>query len=337
MTKILVTGSAGFMGSHLVDYLISHSYMVYGIDSLSGGYLENVSPSALPTFHKIDLKNRMASDRFIQKTKPKIIYHLAALASEGLSQFAPIRHTEENYNAYLNLLVPAIKNGLKRIVLCSSMAVYGEQKPPFVETMPRKPADIYGVAKAAMEESTEILSDVFGFEYVILRPHNVYGPRQNLADPYRNVVAIFINSLLRNKPIYIYGDGTQKRAFSYIDDITGPIAQAGLKKGLSGQIVNIGPEKEYTINYLAKLTSQALGSTAKPRYLPKRPQEVQEAYCSSEKAKKLLGFRDKISLEVGLKRMIVWAKSTGPQKPKYLTSLEITNANVPQTWKNKLI
>jgi len=335
--RILVTGSAGFMGSHLVDYLISLGYEVYGIDNLSGGYIENISSSAKKYFYKIDLKNKSQTEKFIINIKPEIVYHLAAIAREGLSQFTPISHTENNYNAYLNLLIPAINNGLKRIVLCSSMAVYGEQKPPFNEKLPRRPVDIYGVAKASMEIATEILADVFKFEFVILRPHNVYGPRQNMADPYRNVVAIFINSLLKDKPFYIYGDGKQKRSFSYIDDITPSIAIAGFKKGLSGQIVNIGPEKEYTINHLAEVILTCFNSKSRPIYLPQRPREVKAAFCTSTKAEMLLSFKDKTSLEQGVTVMVKWAKSVGYKRPRYLQKLELINNHTPKTWRNKLI
>lgn len=335
--KILVTGSAGFMGSHLVDYLIDRGYLVYGIDNLSGGYWENVSLRARPTFFKIDLLNRQKTAQFIKKYRPAIIYHLAASAHEGLSQFTPIHHTENNLIAYLNLLVQAINNGLKRMVVTSSMAVYGEQKPPFTETMPRLPADIYGVAKSAMEETTEILADVYQFQYVILRPHNVYGPRQNLADPYRNVVAIFINRLLQNKPFYIYGDGNQKRAFSYIDDVTPSIAKAGFVKAANHEIINIGPEHSYTVNYLAQIILKSFASPLKAIYLPARPREIRKAYCSSAKARKLLGFKDQVNLQEGVKRMIDWARVVGYQKPKYLNSIEIKSEKLPLTWKKKLI
>ncbi len=335
--KILVTGSAGFMGSHLVNDLIDRGHIVYGIDDLSGGYMENVSTAAKKTFFKINLRNKNKTADFINTVKPRIIYHLAASAREGLSQFSPIEHTENNYNAYLNLLVPAITNKVKRIVLCSSMAVYGDQKPPFDETMPRKPVDIYGVAKSAMEEATEIMADVYNFEYVILRPHNVYGPRQNLADPYRNVVAIFINSLLRSKPFYIYGDGRQKRAFSYIDDIISPIAKAGLMQNANGEIINIGPEREYSINYLAKVVLKAFNSSLKPIYLADRPREVKEAFCSSKKAEVLLGFKAATSLERGIEIMVSWARSKGFKNPKYKGKLELNNKNIPKTWSEKLI
>src|SRR3989344_2433709 len=334
--KILVTGSAGFMGSHLVDNLLISGYKVYGIDDLSGGYINNVSMLAKQTFYKINLRNKNKISEFINTTKPQIIYHLAASAREGLSQFAPIEHTENNYNAYLNLLVPAINNRVKRVVLCSSMAVYGEQKPPFDENMSRKPVDIYGVAKSAMEEATEILADVYNFEYVILRPHNVYGPRQNMADPYRNVVAIFINSLLKNKPFYIYGNGEQKRAFSYIDDITPSIAKSGFLEKANKQIINIGPEKEYTINQLANVILKTLGSNIKPIHLADRPREVKEAFCSAQKAREILGFQDKTSLTAGVEKMVEWAKAVGYTKPKYLKDLELESEQTPKTWSNKL-
>lgn len=335
--KILVTGSAGFMGSHLVDNLANYGHTVYGIDDLSGGYIENVSTVAKKTFFNINLRNKKKTANFINSVKPKIIYHLAASAREGLSQFSPLEHTENNYNAYLNLLVPAINNKVQRIVLCSSMAVYGDQKPPFDETMPRKPVDIYGVAKSAMEEATEIMADVYNFEYVILRPHNVYGPRQNLADPYRNVVAIFINSLLRNKPFYIYGDGEQKRAFSYIDDITPPLVKAGLTPNVHGEIINIGPEREYSINHLAKLVLKEFNSSLEPIYLADRPREVKEAFCSSKKAEALLGFKAATSFEKGIEVMVSWAQSRGFMKPKYNKTLELKNKNIPKTWSEKLI
>lgn len=340
--KILVTGSAGFMGSHLVNSLLDLGYKdIFGIDDLSGGYLDNVNPDSY--FSKLDLRDKKKTAIYIQKVKPKIIFHLAADATEGRSQFTPLSCTERNYLAYLNLLVPAIKNGLKKIILTSSMSVYGSQRPPFSEDTPRLPDDIYGISKAAMERATEILSRVHGFKYVIIRPHNVYGPGQNLSDPYRNVVAIFINRLLNKKNFYIYGDGRQKRAFSYIDDFTPYIIKATFLKEAEGEIFNIGPIEESTINKLAQIVLHAffpdgeVPQNLKPKYLPPRPMEVKEAWCTIDKARNVLGYKATVGLKEGVKRMVAWAKRKGPQKFYYLDDLELVNKNAPLTWVKRLI
>lgn len=338
---VLVTGAAGFMGSHLVDHLIDEKYDVHGVDDLSGGYIENVNSKS--KFTKLDLRNRETVRIYIEKIRPEIIFHLAADATEGRSQFTPINCTERNYLAYLNLLIPAIKNGMKKIIVTSSMSVYGAQKPPFSEELPPKPEDIYGIAKTAMEESTKIMASVHGFRYTIVRPHNVYGPRQNLADPYRNVVAIFINALLNNKNFYIYGDGNQKRAFTYIDDFTPYISKLVSYPLADREIINVGPEQEYTINELAQVVlkeffgSGRLPQLFKPVYLPLRPKEVVEAYCTATKAKQLLGYRTSTNLKSGVAKMVSWAKKIGPQQPKYLDELEIISKDTPETWVKQLI
>lgn len=341
--KILITGVAGFMGSHLAEYLLkSKTHKVFGIDDLSGGFLRNVPRKC--KFIKLDLRNKDAVRMYVEQVKPEIIYHLAADATEGRSQFTPINCTERNYLAYLNLLVPAINNGVRKIVLTSSMSVYGAQKSPFSEDLEPRPEDIYGISKAAMEKATEIMSKVNGFKYTIVRPHNVYGPKQNLADPYRNVVAIFINCLLRDKNFYIYGDGKQRRAFTYIDDFTPYFAKTGFLEKTNGEIINVGPQKEYSINELATQVLKAFGLSKGnipkhlvPQYLPDRPQEVKLAYSTDKKAKRLLGFKHKVSLEEGIKRTVKWAREIGPQEPRYMESLEIETRKTPKTWKKKLI
>lgn len=340
--KILVTGAAGFMGSHLVNALIKMGHKeVFGVDDLSGGYIDNINSQS--RFTKLDLREKEKVARYIGKIKPEIIFHLAADATEGRSQFTPISCTERNYLAYLYLLVPAIKNGLKKMILTSSMSVYGSQQIPFTEGMDRKPDDIYGISKAAMERATEVMSKVHGFNYAIIRPHNVYGPGQNLSDPYRNVVAIFINCLLNNKNFYIYGDGNQKRAFSYIDDFTPYIVKAAFLKEAEGEIFNIGPTEEYTINQLAQIvlkgffTDGNIPQNLRPKYQPNRPMEVKEAWCSVDRAKKILGYKTTVSLEKGVELMINWAKKKGAQKFHYLEELEIINKYTPATWVEKLL
>ena len=339
--KILVTGAAGFMGCDLVDKLVDLDHEVHGVDDLSGGYMENVNSKSI--FRQLDLRRRKDTEEYINQIKPELIFHLAADASEGRSQFTPINSTQRNYVAYLNVLIPAIKNGMKKMVLTSSMSVYGAQKSPFSEDMEMKPDDIYAIGKTAMEKSTNILSRVFHFDYVIIRPHNVYGPRQNLSDPYRNVIAIFINCLLNNKNFYIYGDGKQKRAFSYIDDFTPYIIKAAFDNKVNGETFNIGPTEDCTINQVAEVVlkeffeGKKIPENLKPQHLPDRPLEVKEAWCTVDKAKKMLGYKTTVSLEEGIKKMIEWAKKKGPQPFHYLDELELSNEDTPSTWVKKLI
>jgi len=341
--RILVTGAAGFMGSHLVDALVAEGgHKVYGVDDLSGGYLSNIHPKS--EFTKLDLREKELVKKYIHKIKPEILFHLAADATEGRSQFTPISAAERNLLAYMYTLVPAIGNGLKKVVLTSSMSVYGAQKPPFSENMQRRPEDVYGITKAAMEEATEVLAKVHKFDYAMIRPHNVYGPKQNLSDPYRNVIGIFINCLLNNKNFYVYGDGEQKRAFTYIDDLTPYILKAGFSKEVNGKIINIGPSQGYTINEMAKIVmknffqDRKIPTHLRPKNLPDRPQEVKEAYCTNNLAQQLLGYKTTVTLEEGIKSMIKWAKKLGPQPFHYLEDgMEIDTKDVPLAWKKKLI
>lgn len=335
--RILVTGAAGFIGSHLVDYLLAQGHEIWSVDDLSGGYTENVHQNS--HFVKLDLRQRSKTEKLIRLVKPEIVFHLAADATEGRSQFTPIECTGRNYMAYLNVLVPAIKKGMDKMVVFSSMSVYGAQKPPFHEGMEPVPEDVYAISKAAMEQSTKILSKVHGFKYTILRPHNVYGPRQNMADPYRNVIAIFMNCLLRNKPFYIYGDGEQTRSFSYIDDQIPPIAKTGFDEKTDGETINVGPVKEHTVNELARVLLNEVTEMdhLKPIFLPSRPMEVKHAFCTNEKAVRLLGYEDRVELKEGMRRMWEWAKAKGPQEPKYMDKLELQTKHTPETWSKKLI
>jgi len=333
--RILVTGAAGFMGSHLSEYLANEGHRVFGLDNFSLGKPINVPKNI--AFIKCDLTDANKTQAIIKKIKPIFIYHLAAWAHESLSQFTPKLITENNLNAFLNLLVPAINNGLKRIVFTSSFSVYGDQKPPFSEKMPPKPVDIYAVAKGAIEKIIEILSQVHGFEYTILRPHNVYGPRQALWDPYRNAVAIFINRIMKGLPPIIYGDGNQTRSFSYIDDVTPYLAKAGFLDDAKGEIINIGPREENTVNELAQIILETFKSKLKPIYVPDRPREVKHAYCTNSKAKGVLGYRTTVDLRTGVLKTIEWAKKIGPYKFQYLTQLELSGKSIPKTWAKKIL
>jgi UDP-glucose 4-epimerase len=341
--RVLVTGAAGFMGSHEAESLLSLGYEVYGVDDLSGGYRSNIPRGT--RFTRLDLRDRGATERYVRHVRPGLVFHDAAFATEGGSQFTPLNTTERNYLAYLNLLVPAVRAGMKKMVLVSSMSVYGAQKPPFTEDMDRRPADVYAVSKAAMEHVTEILAGVHGFRYTIIRPHNVYGPKQNLSDPYRNVIAIFINALMNNKPFYIYGDGRQKRSFTYIADYTPYIIRAGLSRRFHGEIFNIGPREEISLNELARLvirsyfgSGEACPRGLRPRHLRAgRPLEVKEAFCSNKKAERLLGYRTTVPIAAGVRLMVEWARTVGPRPFKYLPGgLELVAPSTPRTWTKKL-
>ncbi len=340
--RVLVTGAAGFMGSHAVDRLIELGHEVTAADSLIGGYVENVHPAA--EFVECDLADREAAGAVVESSDPEVIYHFAADAAEGRSQFTPLSSMDNNVVAYLNTLVPAIVRGLSKVVLVSSMSVYGAQQPPFVETMPRLPEDVYAAMKASMEAATEHLSAVHGFDYAVFRPHNVYGERQNLADPYRNVVAIFINVLLRGRGIHIYGDGEQRRAYSYIGDVNPVIVDGGLSDRSSGRIFNVGSSEDVSINQLADVVREVFfdggpwPAGQEPTYMPARPLEVKNAYCAHDAVEQILGFRNATTLRQGVEAMVAWAREFGAREPAYLpNSLEIGADHAPATWRERLI
>lgn len=331
--KCLVTGGAGFIGSHVADCLIDDGHEITIIDNLFGGYLENVNPKA--KFVKKDLIDLDPNDVLLKGID--VVYHIAAFPAEGLSLFVPFQIFQKNLMSFLRLLAACINNDVKTIVFTSSMAVYGEnQEYPFDESLPRNPTDPYGVSKAVSEQFLEIYSEEYGFNYVILRPHNVYGIRQNLNDPYRNVLGIWINRLLNAKQPVIYGDGEQTRAFSHVSDMARCTADSAFNEKCYGEIINIGGAEPYKINDACKFLMDAFGVDMEPQYYPDRPREVRHAYCTTEKSARLLGFNESKELKVGLKEMVEWAKTLPEQKFKYLDekTYEITK-KMPETWLKK--
>lgn len=327
--RILVTGGAGFIGSHLVDRLVKHGHIVSVIDDLSGGKRQNLNRKA--KFYQLDLRDVKKTDKLIKEIKPEIVFHLAANAAENKAQFSPIDITTRNWNAFINTLVSALRYGMKRFIVTSSIAVYGSQQTPFKETIKGEPEDLYGVSKLAMEEALKILSKVHKFEYVITRPHNVYGPRQNMNDPYRNVVTIFMNALLKGKPYYIYGDGKQRRCFSYIDDVVDAIFKCGFGN-FNGIIFNIGADKDYSINELSETIQKVTNINIPPIYTDERPQEVKEAVADHTQAKKYLGYQDKTPLIEGIRMTWEYAKKLGPQEYIF-DEVELDSPLLPKNWR----
>lgn len=332
MSKILVTGGAGFMGSWLVDELLKRGHEVTSIDDLSGGFMRNVSKGC--RFAKMDLRDAEKVDRIVNGQD--VICHLAAYAAEGQSVFSPREINDINITPMNNLLVSAVNHGVKKFVFTSSMAVYGNQAAPFNEGMVPLPEDPYGVGKLYCERMLQIFSGIYGFSHVIIRPHNVYGPRQNISDPYRNVLGIWINSIMNGKPPYIYGDGEQTRAFSYIEDITPPLANAVEWSKADGHIINLGGHEPITINNACKTLLGIMGSGSKPVHMEERPCEVKHAHCTIEKSERLLGYKTGHALADGLGKMISWAKEVGAQKPSYRIPLEITKL-APRVWAERMI
>ena len=332
--KILVTGAAGFLGSHLCEKLLNLHHKVIGIDNLLGGTLDNL-PKNLE-FHKIDCCDLQKLNKIMKNVD--VVYHCAATAHEGLSVFSPVENTKNNYLATVSVITAGINNKVNRIIYCSSMARYGSQATPFTEDMQPRPVDPYGISKVAGEEVLKSLCNLNNIEWVIAVPHNIIGPKQKYDDPYRNVVSIMLNRLLQNKKPIIYGDGNQKRCFSYIDDCIYCLLVLIDSKEVVGEIINIGPDEEFvTINKIAEICSNITGSNLKPEYYPDRPKEVKHATCSSNKARKLLKYKTTTDLYEGIKKTFEYIKEKGPKKFKYHIDLEIVNDLTPKVWVEKKI
>lgn len=332
--RILVTGGAGFIGSWLVDELLKRDHYVVCIDDLSGGFLSNINKDC--KFIKVDLRNTDQVATIVNDEDIDIIYHLAAYAAEGQSIFSPIEINDINVKPMNNLLVAAINNDVRKFVFTSSMAVYGRQKPPFTEDLEGMPEDPYGVGKDYCERMLEVFSKIYGFNYTILRPHNVYGPRQNISDPYRNVLGIWINRIMKGQPPYIYGDGKQTRAFSYIGDVAPAVANSGFYGKANNTAINVGSDEVVSINDACNMVLGIMHSDLKPIYHSERPGEVKHAYCTCDKAERLLDYKTSTKLKDGVQKMVDWAREVGPQKSTYRLPLEITK-NAPRVWTEKLI
>lgn len=329
-----ITGVAGFLGSHLAEHLLAEGHRVIGCDNLIGGYLDNV-PAGVE-FYTADCADRAAMHHIMKGVDT--VYHCAAFAYEGLSVFSPHLITQNIYSGTTGTLSAALSNKVRRFIYCSSMARYGTQDSvPFREEMTPKPQDPYGIAKYAAELTLRNLCEVHGMEFVIAVPHNIIGPRQKYDDPYRNVASIMINLMLQGRQPVIYGDGEQKRCFSFVEDVIAPLDKMATEKSVAGEVINIGPDEEFiTINELARTIADLLDFKLKPTYLPGRPQEVRYATCSAEKARKFLKYKTGTSLQAGLASMIEHIRARGVKPFRYHLELELVNDKTPRTWKDKL-
>lgn len=341
--RILLTGGAGFIGSHLARYLKQNGHDVCVVDDFSGGVASNLNDEfdLDILFHSsdvftIDCSNRERMGALMSGWKPETVVHLAANARESASQFQPHIVTRRNLDAYASTFSAAVEAGVQNVVCFSSIAVYGHQQPPFTEDMPPKPQDVYAINKTAMETMTQVLSSVHGLRYVIVRPYNVFGIRQRLNDLYRNVIGIWMNRIMREEPIIIFGDGKQRRAFTYIEDIVSPLCSLITHTDrFNGNTYNVGGFEHISLNDLAEKVRCAMGVPNHPlKHVEDRPMEVRVAYSSPEKAVRDLHLGIQHGIDQGILRMAKWASKQGPQDWVNADPIEITDSPLmPKAWR----
>lgn len=328
--KILITGIAGLLGSRLADYIIENhpDVEIIGIDDLSGGYFENVNPK-VTEFWRLNLVNGNIKECF-ERHKFDYVYHFAAYAAEGLSPFIRSYNYNNNLVSTTRIVNECIRHDVKRLVFTSSMAVYGVAEPPFDETYKPNPIDPYGIAKYACEMDIKVAGEQHGLDWCIIRPHNFYGVKQNIWDKYRNVLGIWMYQYMNNEPMTIFGDGQQKRAFSFIDDCLEGLWKASQQENCSKQIINLGGTKYYTINEANSILRQVI-KDGEIVYKQQR-HEVKDAHPTWQKSVELLGYEDKTSLYDGLTKMWEWAQKQ-PKRERFIWDEYELDKGIYNFWK----
>jgi UDP-glucose 4-epimerase len=326
-----VTGGGGFIGSHVADALIGSGHDVVVLDDLSGGFEANVPKGA--AFVHASITDAAAIDALFGRRSFDYVFHLAAYAAEGLSHFIKRFNYTNNVIGSVNLINASVNTGVKGFVFTSSIAVYGANpSPPMTEQTPVHPDDSYGIAKLAVEQELEASRAMFGLDYVIFRPHNVYGPRQNVADRYRNVIGIFMNQILQGRSMTIFGDGSQTRAFSYIDDVAPLIAGCIDVPAAWNQVFNVGADQPFSVEELACEVARAMGVEPAVQHLPARLEAV-HAHSSHRKIREVFGDRPQTGLRDGLREMASWVRRHGPRETPRFEAIEIAK-NLPAVWRD---
>jgi UDP-glucose 4-epimerase len=325
----LVTGVAGFLGSHVADHCREHGLNVIGLDDMSGGFVQNVPDHV--TFYEGSIMDVPLIEKIFATHKIAYVYHLAAYAAEGLSHFIRRFNYNNNLIGSVNLINESIKQDVKCFVFTSSIAVYGAAQTPMSESTKPEPEDPYGVAKYAVELDLRAAREIFGLNSIVFRPHNVYGERQNLADRYRNVIGIFMNQIMDGKPMTIFGDGLQTRAFSHIVDVAPTIARSVFEPEAYNETFNVGADTPYSVLELSHTVARALGVEPQVIHLDPRL-EVLHAYADHEKARSIFGTSDPLSLEEGVRRMAEWARRQQRMEPSTFGEIEVEK-NMPRSWR----
>lgn len=332
--KVFVTGIAGFLGSHVAERFRDLGHDVLGIDNLAGGERENVPD-------EVDLLVADCLDRasyLPEMAGSDLVYHCAAAAYDGLSVFSPAYVFRNTAQATVEVVSAALASGVGRFVHCSSMARYGNVPAPYSEDQTPSPTNPYGHAKRVSELVVSNLFDTHGGEWSIAVPHNIIGPRQRFNDPYRNVASISINRMLRGLQPVVYGDGSHERCFSFINDVVYCMERMGTLSEAASQTINVGPDEgAVTILELMQVIAGLLNFDLDPIFVPERPTEVGMALCSADKARRILAYETKTSLEEGLGSMIQWIEQRGPREFAYDLELEIVSEITPRTWADRLI
>jgi UDP-glucose 4-epimerase len=326
--KCLVTGGAGFIGSHVADHLVRQHHPVVVLDDLSGGYRENVPREA--ELVEGSILDADLIDSLFRQHRFHYVFHLAAYAAEGLSHFIKRFNYNNNLIGSVNLINASVNFGVECFVFTSSIAVYGAGQTPMREDMIPVPEDSYGISKLAVEQELRVTHEMFGLKYVIFRPHNVYGPRQNIADRYRNVVGIFMNQILKGEPMTLFGDGEQQRAFSDIDDVAPIIAGSAENPAAQNQIINVGADVPFTVNRLAQAIAEAMNVPCATKHLPSR-NEVKLAFSDHARCKSIFGDRPPVTLQDGLHKMARWVQEHGARESGVFGKIEIMK-NLPPSW-----
>lgn len=327
--KTLVTGGAGFIGSHVAQHCLAMGHEVIVLDDLSGGFKDQVPAEA--HFVRGSITDSDLISELFEQYQFGYVYHLAAYAAEGLSHFIRKFNYTNNLIGSIHLINESVKHHVKCFVFTSSIAVYGRNQLPMVETETPLPEDPYGISKYAIELDLKAAHEMFGLNSIIFRPHNVYGENQNVGDKYRNVIGIFINQMMSGDPMTIFGDGNQTRAFSYIADVAPYIAKSVEIQDAYNQVFNIGADIPYTVNHLAQTIARAFNLKPNINYLDARL-EVEHAYADHSKARSIFSIDNLVSLEEGITRMIAWARKKGPRTSSKFKNIEIKQ-NLPPSWR----